>query len=330
MTTRNGWVCACLVAAMATLTGCAATRALTSPTGASYRSHTGMTDEGAAAQELDTARRRIDAGDYSTVLPKLQVVISRYPETRAAIDARYFTGVTFYRISGLSEALRYFNEYLALAPEGEYAEASTGYVRLINEELTKRFVPAEESAKRIAAAQAAITAEPDVLAHQLELADAYWTGGQYEEAGQVYSDVLAKWPNLADDATIRDRVRRESDGRIVVLSPGKVLDEVAQENPLVIFNTASFRSGRDTLMARSFRDIYYHVSGQVLNRGNRALQGVQVNVTIYGFGNLVYETQTVHIGTLQPQQARPFSVRFSEFDVIDNVARYECTGSYAQ
>lgn len=320
-----------LTVVLACATGCVSMRDTTGPpTGASYRNHDGPTDESAASQDVETARRRIDAGDYSTVLPKLQHVISRYPDTRAAIDARYFTGVAYYRISGYPDALRYFNEYLTIAPEGEYAEASREYVRLLNDEMARRYVAPQDAAARIAAAKAKIAAEPNVLAHRLELADAHWLAGEYAKAGDVYEDVLIRWPELANDVTIRDRIRREADGRFTVLSPGEVLRQTAQEEPLVIINTATFRSGRETLLARSFQDIYYHVSGQALNRSNQPLFGVQVTVTIYGFGNLVYETQTLNIGTLQPNQARPFSVRFSQFDSIHNISRYECIGSYSR
>lgn len=311
--------------------GCVSMRDATGPpTGASYRNHDGPTDESAASQEVESARRRIDAGDYSTVLPKLQHVISRYPNTRAAIDARYFTGVAYYRISGYPDALRFFNEYLAMAPEGEYAEASTEYIRLLNDEIARRYIAPEDAAARVAAAKAKVTAEPDVLAHRLELADAHWIAGEYDKAGAVYEDVLMRWPDLANDVTIRDRMRREANGSFTILSPGEVLRQTAQEEPLVIINTATFRSGRETLLARSFQDIYYHVSGQALNRSDQPLFGVQVTVTIYGFGNLVYETQTLNIGTLQPNQVRPFSVRFSEFDSIHNISRYECIGSYSR
>lgn len=324
-------LCPILAVLLASVLGCVSTRDTTGPpTGASYRNHGGPTSESAASQEVETARRRIEAGDYSTVLPKLQHVITRYPDTRAAVDARYYMGVAFYRISGYADALRHFNEYLAMAPQGEHAEASTEYVRLLHDEMARRHVAPEDAAARIAEAKAKIAAEPAVLAHYLELADAHWLAGEYQEAGAVYEGVLLRWPDLASDATIRDRIRREADGRFTVLSPGEVLRQTAQEDPLVIINTATFRSGRETLLARSYRDIYYHVSGQALNRGQEPLFGVQVTVTIYGFGNLVYETQTLNIGTLQPGQARPFSVRFSEFDVIDNITRYDCIGTYSR
>jgi len=303
---------------------------IVAPSGASYTDGGGPASEGTAAKELDTARRRLDAGEYSNVLPRLHHVVSQYPETRAAIDARYFLGVTYYRISGFPDALNYFNEYLELAPAGDYAAACREYARLVEEEIGKRYQTADEAAQRVAQAEARVAADPGVLAYKLELADGYWRGGRYSEAGAVYEEVLSKWPELAYDATIRSRVERGADGQLVILTPEEVMRREAESTPLVIFNTASFRSGREHLYARSYRDIFYNVSGQVVNRSQDPLHQVQITVTIYGFGGLVYETQTVSLGTLSPKQVRAFSVRFSNFDAIENVVRYECVGSYAR
>lgn len=318
-------LCAAIVAA-----GCTTPGVVLAPAGASYTDDTGPADEGAAAKELETARSRLDAGEYSTVLPRLHHVVSEYPETRAAIDARYFLGVTYYRISGFPDSLNYFNEYLELAPSGVHASASREYLRLLQEEIGKRYQTADQAAQRVAQAEAKAAAEPGVLAYQLELADGYWRNGQYAEAGAVYESIIQRWPELEYDATIRTRIEHAPDGRLVVLTPEEVLRREAESEPLVIFNTASFRSGREHLYARSFRDIYYNVSGQVVNRSQTPLHQVQIIVTIYGFGGLVYETQTVNLGTLAPKQVRAFSVQFSNFDVIENVVRYECVGSYTR
>jgi hypothetical protein len=58
------------------------------------------------------------------------------------------------------------------------------------------------------------------------------------------------------------------------------------------------------------------------------LYGVQVFVTIYGFGNVVFDTSTINIGRLNPGETRAFSVRFSNFDNIENVRRHEAVGTF--
>ncbi len=324
---QDAFLLLCVAVAAA---GCTTPGAVLAPAGVSYTDNTGPADEGGAAKELETARIRLDAGEYSNVLPRLHHIVSEYPDTRAGVDARYYLGVTYYRISGFPDALNYFNDYLALAPNGEYAGASREYLVLLQEEMAKHYPSTAQTAERVAEAEAKVAAAPGDLASNLELAETYWRSGQYAEAGAVYENLLVKWPELEHDATIRTRVERAADGRLIVLTPEEVLRREAENEPLVIFNTASFRSGREQLYARSYRDIYYNVSGQVVNRSQTPLQQVQVTVTIYGFGAMVYETQTVNLGTLAPKQVRAFSVQFSKFDVIENIVRYECVGSYTR
>ena len=57
------------------------------------------------------------------------------------------------------------------------------------------------------------------------------------------------------------------------------------------------------------------------------MYGVQIVVTVYGFGNMVYDTNTIHIGRMNPGEIRAFSSRFSNFDNIEEVQRYECMAS---
>ena len=41
-----------------------------------------------------------------------------------------------------------------------------------------------------------------------------------------------------------------------------------------------------------------------------------------------YDTTTVSVGRLNPGEIRAFSVRFSNFDNIENINRYECVASF--
>ena len=85
-------------------------------------------------------------------------------------------------------------------------------------------------------------------------------------------------------------------------------------------NTTAFKSGRD-LLTRERK--FYVVTGQVRNRSDSILYGVQVIVTLYGFGNVVYDTNTVNIGRMNPDEVRAFTVRFSNFPNIDDMNRHE-------
>jgi hypothetical protein len=129
---------------------------------------------------------------------------------------------------------------------------------------------------------------------------------------------------LLSDETVRSRIERAADGKITVLSPEEIARRYAAAQPVLVINLNSFTSGRQTREARSGKDIYYNVSGEAVNRSQSPLKDVRVIVTIYGFGDTIFDTQTVPMGTMQPNDKRPFSVRFSNFDDINNVSRYAC------
>lgn len=282
----------------------------------------------AAVTELIAAQRMIRAGNYSMVIPKLQHIINTYPETSAGIEARYFLGLSYYQIGGYRDALNYFLEYSEAAPNGKYAELCQEYVAGLTERAGGEIDEAQAQA-RIQAAEERAQLMPETFAHQLELADLYWKDAQYEKAGEIYQTILEHWPQLQTDATIRTRIERGPDGRFIVLTPNEVARRYADAEPLLIANTRWFRSGSHRgWSSSSGRDFFYHVSGYAINRGAETLRNVRVHVTLYGFGSLVYDVKTVSIGQLRPGEERAFSVRFDDFDNIENVNRYECTGEF--
>ena len=314
------------------LAGCASSGGLFAPSSTNFDEGGGnsVIDAGIADKELSVARQRIEAGEYASVLPRLHQIIERYRGTRAATDARYFMGVVYYRINGYPDALEHFQNYLELAPDGPYAEQSRAYTEILRQEVLAKYATPEELEARLAGARQKAAAQPGELAYQLALADNLWRTARYDESGAVYREILTQWPELQSDMTIQHRVEMQPDGTIRVLTPSAMVAQEAEENPLVIYNTNAFRSGRDQIYARGFQDIYYNVSGQLVNRGTETLQDVRVIVTIYGFANKVFDVQTAFIGALPPGQTRAFSVRFSNFDDINNVHRYETLGTYTQ
>jgi tetratricopeptide (TPR) repeat protein len=287
-------------------------------------------DQSAAAKELTVAQKMIDAGQYSQVLPRLLNVVNRYPSTPGGIQARYWTGLTYFKIGGMRDAYENFEEYLRLAPNGSYAESAKAYLdTLTNPDASGLYTPGQ-LATEIKAVQRQVEAQPEELAHQLKLADLLWKYGQYDKAGALYAEMLKERPGLAEDAIIRTRIERDADGSVVVLTPAEMVRREAQREPLVIFNTQSFKSGRELGYNSSLRNKVYNVTGQVVNRSNEPLSNVTINVTIYGFGSTVFEAKSFPIGRLNPKETRAFSVPFTRFDNIENVYRYECVGTYTR
>lgn len=273
-------------------------------------------------REVEDARRSIEAGDTTVVVPRLLHVISNNPGSAAALDARYWLAVTYEKISSYRDAMDMLNEYLRIAPDGRYAGDARERLTRLQSEYKARFVTEEEINAQVADLSAKVAADPNNDRLQLELANTLWKRGDYDNAAKIYMKVVAEHPEHAEDKELKDRIERLPTGGFIVLTPGEVQRREVERQPLVVINTAAFRTGKD-LITRE--DLYYVVTGQVVNRGSSVLYGVQVVTTIYGFGNMVYDTNTVNFARLSPGEIRAFSVRFSNFVNIDDIHRYDCT-----
>ena len=309
--------------------GCAGTQLgadrYSSPMGRGPVSEARATDNFAASKQLAEARRMVKGGEYSLVIPRLQQLTTAFPGDPAAVEARYYLGLSYYNIGGFGEALKNFREYAELAPQGENIAAAKGYIGRMTENAP---ATATEVDQKIRDVQARATASPEDAAVKMELANLYWDAARYAEAGKVYQELLAKWPNLMNDTVVRTRVALEKDGTLTVLSPQEAERRYREQEPLQIFNVSSFRSGRFDNWNATASEKYYNVAGQAVNRSERPLEDVRITVTIYGMGQMVYDTQAVSLGTLQPGEVRAFNVQLSKFDSIFNVSRHECVGTF--
>lgn len=321
------WRAGVSLVAIALLAGCQSdgTRLIRGNNGP-FAANNGTMISVSAAQELAEVKGMIRAGEHSMVIPRLTSIVAQYPDTEAGKDAWYFLGLTYYKIDGLYNAERSFKHYLDVAPDGKYAALSREYVDGITASIARDYV--DRAALEAKVARYDGVAEPEELATHLELADVYWNNSEYEKAGILYTKVLNAWPTLKDDAIIRQRMELGPDNEYVVLTPVEVERRYADAEPLAIFNTQSWRSGRYRPNQDDYTNAYYNVSGQVVNRSEEPLRDVKVIVTIYGLGSRVYDSQTYPIGWLNPGETRAFSLRFTNFDNIENVQRYECVGTY--
>lgn len=267
----------------------------------------------------------IEKGDTSVVIPRVIHLISKYPDSPTAIEARYVLGLAYRDIKSYQSAMEMFEEYLRLAPEGSSAEAARTQLAELAAEYNERFTSPEELDQKIAAATERVNQSPTDLASRLELADLLWQRGNYGESAQLYYEIVRDHPEYAQDGTVSSRVELLPAGGYVVLSPAEVQRREIEARPLTIENEASFRAGRD-LFTRE-HDAYV-VTGQAFNRSDSVLYGVQVYVTLYGFGGTVFDSSTVVIGRLNPGERRAFSVRFTNFDNIENIQRFECVGEF--
>jgi len=285
----------------------------------------GASDDHAAAEEVALASQMIETTEPSSVIPRLLNVMSKYPMSQSALEARFWLGMAYYKMGGYRDAIDLFNEYVKLAPKGRYAEKAANYVAKISEEYNQKYPTAQKMDEAIEAMAQEVAKTPDDLAKQLELADLLWKRGDYANAGLLYKAVVAKRPEYGKDPAVSARVEFLPNGECVLLTPLEIQRRQAESQPLIVINTSSFHSGRD-LITREQR--FYSVTGQVVNRGDSVLYGVQTVITLYGFGNAVFDTTTANIGRMNPSEVRAFSVRFSNFDNIENVNRFECVATF--
>jgi len=281
-----------------------------------------------ANRDLQIAEKMIRAGNYSQAIPRLLKVLSDYPDSTAAGDGRYWLGVAYEAIEDLRAASLQLNRYVADFPNGEFAADAQRRLARLEQNLDDKYVSEAEIEERLSQARAKIAAAPDEVGHRLELANLLWSKGAYSDAGAVYAEALVRWPRLADDTVVRQRMVRSASGGWEPLTPEMVVRAAAEKEPLLIYNTSSFRSGREEGLARSYQKSNYNVTGEVMNRSAQPLRDVQLYVTIYGFGAKVLDTKTMNIGRLSPGDSRAFSASFSTFDDIENVDRYEVKGSF--
>lgn len=281
--------------------------------------------ERAAKKEVEDARKQIEAGDASAVIPLLLETINKYPNTKAATEGRYWLGRAYYEIGGYRDSMEMFSEYVKLAPEGTYSAECKEYLAKVGSEYGAKFPSPEELDKQISEMNKRVEAYPGDLDGRMKLADLLWLRGDYPKAGAVYKGLVSENPNYANDEKVAARVQFLPNGEYVLLTPAELQRREAEAKPLVVINTSNFQSGRDLFTRESN---YYAVTGQVVNRGDSVLYGVQVIITLYGVGNTIYDTTTVSIGRMNPKEIRAFSVRFSNFENIENVNRYECVPTF--
>lgn len=276
-------------------------------------------------QELSEAKYMVEHGDYTVVIPRLLQLIANYPNSKAALEARYLLALSYKEVKSYRDAIDVLNEYMRIAPSGPHAEECKKLASTLTEEYERTYWTEKKLVARIDELNQKLTADPNNLDLQWELADLLWKRGDYRNAGAMYASIAQKSPEKAADPLMASRIEIMPSGQYLILTPGEVQRREVEKQPLVIVNMASFRSGED-LFTR--QPMYYSVTGQAVNRSDSVLYGVQVMVTLYGFGNVVFDTTTANIGRLNPGESRAFSVRFSNFDDIENVYRYEAVGSF--
>ncbi len=228
-------------------------------------------------------------------------------------------------MGGLRDAIMALDLYLTRAPGGKYAEDARSRLARLRDAYESVFPTPKEINARIAELREARQAEPQSLDIAKELADALWVRGDYEAAADVYFEVLDRQPAFAETSTFQQRIELHPDGTHTLLTPTELSRREKERNPIQVTNLSAFSAVRDT-----FTQVprYFVVTGQAVNRSDSVLYGVDITITIYGFGNVVYDTRTYPLGNMYPGETRAFSVRFGNFRELTSIDRYDYTVSF--
>ena len=305
--------------ALSVLTGCATTSS------AAQRSGASPAMQQQARNELDSAWSLYKNHEFHRAIPNLLHLLSRYNDTSASIESRYLLGLCYYEVEGYKDAIELFQDYLQRAPQGKYAAESQHHIEKISIDYESRFPTDARLKTEIKRLENELAATPQSVTLKIKLANQYWKLGSYAQAGDLYAEIVKADPAFGRDQTFNERIELRSDGSYTLITPDEQSKRAIEKAPLVITNTNSFRSGRELL---SPRRKYYVVSGQVVNRSDETMYGVQVFTTIYGFGNIVFDTNDYNVGRMYAGETRAFSFRFQNFRNIDDIAHFDCKVTY--
>lgn len=288
-------------------------------------SHRNLYHTNTTFSEIKLAQQLIEKGQFSQALPKLLSVMES-GEKDATVY--YFLGIVYQELGSPQNALTNYIKYLQLAPQGVYAEHSRKQIGELIGTPLNQMERVDTIENQIRTLEQRLQREPQNTEVMLQLANWYWINQDFVKAGNLYKNIITLNATYWSHPIVSNRLEKGVNGEIVVLTPEEALKREAEKSPIVFFNVTSFRSGRSLGWSSDLKHHIYNVSGQVRNRSSRTLRNVTVQLTIYGFSGIIYDTRTISLGNLSSGQIKPFSAQFVNFDNIENVDHYDYTAYY--
>ncbi len=288
-------------------------------------SHRNLYSTNTTFSEIKLAQQLIEKGQFSQALPRLLSVVESGEKDSTAY---YYLGVVYQELGSPQNALTYYLKYLRSTPQGIYAEHSRKQISEIIGSPLNQIEKVDTIENQIRLLEQKLQKEPQNIETMLQLANWYWINQNFSKAGTLYKTIISLDTNYWSHPVISSRLEKGVNSDIIVLTPEEALKREAEKNPIVFFNVTSFRSGRSLGWSSDLKHHIYNVSGQVRNRSSRTLRNVTVQLTIYGFSGMVYDTKTISLGNLSAGQIKPFSAQFVNFDNIENVDHYDYMAYY--
>lgn len=261
-------------------------------------------------------------------------IIRRWVSRRREVSM-YNLATAYMNMKAYHDAKQVYTQYQREFPDGRFLGASHQALEDIgrrlsdrDSELNRKLAQAEKEIARIKGQLEAGGDNPELL---VALGHAYWQIGQFQSAGEAYLRAIELKPELRENPLLLERLIFDMRGNLV---PIKSRDELValrnERDPLVIENVRERRArGGDELF--SARRRFFEVTGTVRNRSTRPILGVRVEVTFHNALDQIIDVGSYSIGTLYPQQSRPFIVRVGlDAEAMNNVSRYRCQPLYQQ
>jgi tetratricopeptide (TPR) repeat protein len=293
-------------------------------------------------------RRNFKQQDYPYAVIRYERFLERAPKpatgskgifAKRMADRREVTmielGQSYLKMDDYYDAERVFARYQTEFPKGHFIEAARQGSAKVREHYAERqrrlladAAAAQKDAERIQADLTKKPGDPDLL---VALGNAYWKMGQYKSAGESYLKAIEIKPKLKENRLLQERLIFDMNGNLVpIVSPQQRVALENEREPLVIEDVHDYTS-RGTEDFVSSRRIYYMVTGTVRNRSTRPILGARVEVTFYNALDKILEVGTASIGTLYPQESRPFVVKAGlDAEAMGNITRYRCQPLFQQ
>lgn len=282
-------------------------------------------EQPSARAVLADAMELLRAGNPAAAVGRLHEVVARYPDSPESLEAQYQLAVAYESLGSLKDAISAYGLYVGRSPDGAHADDARRRMEKLLVTYEAEFPSADTLDEEIESLREQLQNDPESNELAERLANALWTRGDYEQAGRIYGALKDRDAEFARSEVFRNRVELRPDGSYTLLTPAELNRRERAQNPINVINLSSFAAIRDSITQVPR---YFVVTGQAVNRSDSLIYGVEVTLTIYGFGGDVYDTQTVPIGTMRRAETRAFSVRFSNFRDLESIDRYDYTVSF--
>ena len=277
--------------------------------------------------ELRQADAAFNRGEYALAAARYEALSDRYPAGAQHERLRIRQGIALYSLASYQDARDVFMAYLKECPAGLDRQDAEIHLKKID-----TLMSTDNPARR----EALDAAKKDLnqleqlrRVHPHDPAVLYAIGNldyemrNYDEAVRTYYDALTLDAAYREKTLIKERMVLDANGQPRPLTAEEQQRIESEKQPLVVFNTTDYKA-RDTDWPNGGQPRFYNVTGLLRNQGSRLLYDVTIEVRFYNAEHQLLDTQTVAVGSMGPEEVRPFRAEANSYDNLYNITSYEC------